>query len=71
MRPTPVKATRGSSDRDRGGRRWPELLWGGSGLPIQRPREGTWDLIFKEDRVYVRQTIGQADGQTLPLDWWA
>ncbi len=46
------------------------VLWGGSGLPIQRPREGTWDLIFKEDRVFVHQTIGQADGQTLSLDWW-
>lgn len=45
------------------------VLVGGGGLPVQRPQEGRWDLIFKTDHVFVHQTIDAADAQTLTLGW--
>lgn len=45
------------------------VLVGGGGLPVQRPQEGRWDLIFKTDCVFVHQTIDAADAQTLALGW--
>jgi hypothetical protein len=32
-------------------------LVGGCGFVIERPSDGTWDLIFKDDRVLVRQVV--------------
>jgi hypothetical protein len=51
-------------------------LIGGSGFDIERPSEGTWDLIFKDDRVLLhQQAVSSASGegyrpeQMLEIGW--
>lgn len=51
-------------------------LIGGSGFDIERPSEGTWDVIFRDDQVLVHQVergvndyTYRLQGQTLSLEW--
>ena len=51
-------------------------LIGGSGFDIERPGEGTWDVIFKDDQVLLHQVVRsitgdnyRGPGQTLEIGW--
>ncbi len=51
-------------------------LIGGSGFDIERPAEGTWDLVFRDDAVLVQQVVRgttgadyRGRGQTLRIEW--
>jgi hypothetical protein len=39
------------------------LLIGGSGFDIERPEEGTWDVIFKDDQVLLHQLVRSVSGE--------
>jgi hypothetical protein len=47
------------------------LLIGGSGFDIERPGEGTWNVIFRDDQVLLHQEVHSVSGasQTLRVEW--